>query len=195
MAPVFFSAFLYIVLGMAIHRLGPQYSLLSPRMVCSISCHFTIPRPLSFDASLMYQYFFTFIIADIVSLILQAVGGGQAASGAGTGKPTQSATNIMVAGIIFQLVTMAIFMSCGVDFAIRRTKDKPYSFRVKRLGEGAAQSGELGSGPTGSMSGESAVGEKGTVQEDKAVLRKWWSIMLAVLVSSTMILLRGGIFS
>lgn len=33
MAPVYFSAFVYIVLGMAINRMGQQYSVLTPRMV------------------------------------------------------------------------------------------------------------------------------------------------------------------
>lgn len=33
MAPVYFSAFLYVILGVAIRRLGQQYSALTPRMV------------------------------------------------------------------------------------------------------------------------------------------------------------------
>ena len=32
-APVYFSAFVYIVLGMAINRIGQQYSILTPKMV------------------------------------------------------------------------------------------------------------------------------------------------------------------
>lgn len=35
-APVYFSAFVYIVLGMAINRTGQQYSVLTPKMVSPI---------------------------------------------------------------------------------------------------------------------------------------------------------------
>ena len=110
MAPVFFSAYNYILLGQAITALGPVYSILRPGW-----------------------YFAVFLVADLVSLILQAVGGGQAASSAATAAPTDSATNIMVAGIIFQLISMGVFVVLGVDFVVRRIKGRPYTFRQKQM--------------------------------------------------------------
>lgn len=110
MAPVFFSAYCYTILGAAINVLGPQYSALEPR-----------------------NYFIVFITADLVSLILQAIGGGQAASAAATSSPTKSATDIMVAGIIFQLCSMVVFVALGVDFILRASGKRPYAFQERRL--------------------------------------------------------------
>ena len=110
MAPVFFSAYCYVLLGTAIHRLGERFSCIPSRL-----------------------YFFIFITADLVSLILQAVGGGQAAAGAAKGAPTQRASNTMVAGIIFQLIAMGIFIACGLDFAWRVVKDRPYGYRTRQI--------------------------------------------------------------
>jgi len=110
MAPVFFSAYNYILLGQAITHLGPVYSMLRPKW-----------------------YFAVFLVADVISLILQAVGGGQAASSAAEAVPTDSATNIMVAGIIFQLISMAVFVVLGVDFVVRKVKDMPYGFRKRQM--------------------------------------------------------------
>lgn len=89
------------------------------------------------------QYFIIFLTADTISLILQAVGGAQASKSAATSIPTQSATDIMVAGIIFQLIAMVIFMALGVDFVVRRTIKKPYAFQARRIAKTAAtNSGE-----------------------------------------------------
>ncbi|OCF34088.1 hypothetical protein I317_05638 [Kwoniella heveanensis CBS 569] len=155
MAPVFFSAFDYVILGLAIKRLGPQYSVLRPNW-----------------------YFFTFITADLISLILQAVGGGQASSSAAEGAPTQSATNIMVAGIIFQLVAMATFMTLGADFIIRATMRRPYKFQERwthnRL-----------------MKKQQKRRDSEKTLTARAHLRAWWIMLIAVAISSTMILIRG----
>lgn len=46
---------------------------------------------------------------DIISLAVQAAGGGKAAAGFSKGTDTSVGTNIMVAGIIFQLVAIIVF--------------------------------------------------------------------------------------
>lgn len=92
----------------------------------------------------------------------------------------------MVAGIIFQLCTMAIFVGCGVDFAIRAARDKPWAFRVRRI---AAAQATIAPTLTPTPSDT----EKGgyIVRTDERELGKWRQIMAATFISSTMILLRG----
>ena len=168
MAPVFFSAYDYIILGMAIDRLGPQYSVLRPR-----------------------NYFILFILADIVSLILQAVGGGQAAASAADSAPTQSATDIMVAGIIFQLVSMAVFVVLGFDFILRASKDRPYAFREKHMSAKKAQSSEALSPAISEGLSEP---EKDISTENSRApdgLKPWWLMLAGCLVSSIAIVVRG----
>ncbi|WWC69039.1 uncharacterized protein I206_102975 [Kwoniella pini CBS 10737] len=190
MAPVFFSAYDYVVLGMAINKLGPQYSLLQPK-----------------------YYFATFITADIISLILQAVGGGQASSSAAEGAPTQSATNIMVAGIIFQLVSMGVFLTLGLDFILRATSEKAYGFRERQISKNIAKRQEKESKiaaekPTLThvSSDDTRVATEGQIKPNEDVeaqhikeeefeqhnhIRNWWILLAGVLISSTMILIRG----
>lgn len=139
------------------------------------------------------QYFLTFITADIISLALQAIGGGSAASGAATGLPKQWATDIMVVGICAQLVTMAIFLGCGIDFAIRVFKDKPWGFRLRQIQ--AQQSVTLTPEVSGGSDRSAAVDaekDAGAVIVDvKGDLKQWRWIIAATLLSSTMIVLRG----
>jgi hypothetical protein len=92
----------------------------------------------------------------------------------------------MVAGIIFQLCTMAIFVGCGIDFAIRAARDKPWAFRVRRIAAAQATTASTLT-PTPSDS------EKGgyIAQAEQGDLGKWRKIMAATFISSTMILLRG----
>ncbi len=86
-APTFFSAVLYVVLGLLVKRMGPSSSLLSARM-----------------------YTIVFGTCDFISLVAQAVGGAMASGAANqAGGDTTSGTHIMVGGIAFQLVTMTFF--------------------------------------------------------------------------------------
>ncbi|WRT65291.1 uncharacterized protein IL334_002234 [Kwoniella shivajii] len=178
MAPVFFSAYDYVVLGMAINRLGPQYSLLKPK-----------------------YYFATFITADVISLVLQAIGGGKASAAAGDGVPTASATNIMVAGIIFQLISMGIFMLLGADFIIRATAEKPYQFQLRRIATETEKRTRRSSAQTLTEVDTESQGkpeqdtEAQHVREEQSSehehIRAWWILLVGVAISSTMILIRG----
>jgi len=72
MGPVFFSAWVYTLLGMIIHRLkGYRYSL--------------IPANL---------YLVVFIVSDLVALILQAIGGGKSAVNARNYTSTKKSTRV-----------------------------------------------------------------------------------------------------
>ena len=87
-APCFFSAAIYYILGQMITQYGRRYSLISARMYLAI-----------------------FISFDIISIVIQAVGGAIASKAGGEDPPgnTKPGTNIMMAGIIIQLISMSAF--------------------------------------------------------------------------------------
>lgn len=60
-----------------------------------------------------------FIPCDVVSLVLQAVGGGMAASADNDLELLNMGTNIMIAGLAFQVFTMLMFSLCSLDFGLR----------------------------------------------------------------------------
>jgi hypothetical protein len=87
-APTFFTAGIYVILGRMIAIAGPGVSPIGP-----------------------VWYLWIFCTVDVISLVIQAVGGGSAAV-AFNSEPqgnTKIGTNIMVAGIDFQLVSVVIF--------------------------------------------------------------------------------------
>lgn len=94
-APVFFSAALYVLLGKLIRDLGRASSILSAKWYTIIFC-----------------------TCDVVSLIIQAVGGAMA-SMADTNEEQDRGTDIMEGGIGFQLATMTLFGVLLGDFARR----------------------------------------------------------------------------
>ncbi|WWC60051.1 uncharacterized protein I303_102614 [Kwoniella dejecticola CBS 10117] len=113
--PAFYSAWAYTILGYCITQLGPAYSLLKPNM-----------------------YLAVFVTADVISLVIQAIGGGKAAVAAQEGTDTHSATKVMLAGILFQLGTMTVFVALASDFILRVIFRKPYNFLKKRHSKSAA---------------------------------------------------------
>ncbi|KAL1646065.1 hypothetical protein SLS58_003485 [Diplodia intermedia] len=87
--PTFWTAALYVILGRLIALAGP-----------------TNPSPLT-----PQTYLIIFCTADVVSLVLQAIGGGMASVAASAVPPQDTApgTNIMVAGIVFQMAAITVF--------------------------------------------------------------------------------------
>jgi hypothetical protein len=87
-APAFFTAGIYVILGRLIRMFGRHVSPIGPN-----------------------TYLYIFCPADIISLVIQAIGGGQAASAYAKTPPgdTSTGTHIMVAGIVFQLFAVLIF--------------------------------------------------------------------------------------
>lgn len=107
-APTFMSASLYWAGGLIISHLDPSKSWVSGNWFKGI-----------------------FIVADVVSLVIQAIGGGMAGSAVGTNpKPDQlhKGSNIMLAGIVIQLAIMVFYVAymAAWTFLARRT--------VKRAG-------------------------------------------------------------
>jgi magnesium-transporting ATPase (P-type) len=112
-APTFFSAVNYTVLGLLVDRAGRKSSVLGARHGL-----FTV----------------VFVTCDVISLIIQSVGGAMASIADNDGKDTAPGTHTMVAGIAFQTVTMFIFLLLFVEYIVkhhRRSKDwRPTDWKV-----------------------------------------------------------------
>lgn len=92
-APVFFCAGIYVTLARTINAFNPTLSRIQP--------------------SLFYKIF---IPADIVSLILQGVGGGMSSSSSGR---SQTAIDLALAGLGFQVFTLVVFSALFIDYLAR----------------------------------------------------------------------------
>ncbi|KAH8810215.1 RTA1-like protein [Flagelloscypha sp. PMI_526] len=101
LAPTFTLAGVFTVFGQIIRTLGPQYARLTPVM-----------------------YSVIFISADVVSLIVQAVGGGIASNVAQAGAPERGG-HIMLGGIIFQFVVLLLSVAMAMEYFIRYYKRLP----------------------------------------------------------------------
>ncbi|TNY22111.1 RTA1 like protein-domain-containing protein [Rhodotorula diobovata] len=106
LAPCFFSATCYGILGMVVRALGRQYSVLRPSL-----------------------YLWIFCVADLVAIVVQAIGGAMAALALQDGKSSESGTHIMVAGIAFQLACMIAFSGLALDVYRRARRDRSYRSR------------------------------------------------------------------
>ncbi|GAA5990628.1 hypothetical protein JCM10908_003160 [Rhodotorula pacifica] len=88
-APTFYSASLYWAAGLAIARVAPHKSCIPPKWFKAM-----------------------FICADVVSLVVQAAGGGMAGSNNGTNTSTiKTGSNVMLTGIVIQLVVMLFYVT------------------------------------------------------------------------------------
>jgi hypothetical protein len=92
----------FVIFGTIIRHLGPQYSRLSPKW-----------------------YTILFCTCDVISLVIQAVGGGKAAIASGNDMDPTPGGNIMLGGISFQLLTITVYAICASEFYVRYTQDWP----------------------------------------------------------------------
>lgn len=98
-APAFLSAAIYLCLARIVVVYGEHISRFSPR-----------------------TYTITFCTCDFFSLLLQAAGGGIAAS-ANDQSTTQAGINTMLAGLSFQVFSLALFAAACAEFALRLHKN------------------------------------------------------------------------
>ncbi|RDB15560.1 Uncharacterized protein C17G6.02c [Hypsizygus marmoreus] len=99
LAPTPLLAANFVILGRVIRRLGTYYSRLPPRWYIVIFC-----------------------TCDVISLIIQGTGGGLAASA--DIDPTPGG-NVMLGGIVFQLVTIIVYSTFAIEFFVRYACDRP----------------------------------------------------------------------
>lgn len=108
LAPAFFTATLYLLLGILIQQ-APQYSILTPRSYLVIFCGI-----------------------DFLSLLLQAIGGGMA-GGADTQDTLDKGTDVMVGGVFVQIAGMTAFTILGLLFILKSYRNKR-TFDARILG-------------------------------------------------------------
>lgn len=108
-APAFLAAGIYLTLARIVLTFGVENSRIKAK---------SYPR--------------IFIPCDVISLLLQAAGGGIASAASHQNKNPDVGDNIMVAGLAFQVLTLLIFMCLAADFAYRTMT------RYKRLGADSA---------------------------------------------------------
>ncbi|KAF7300317.1 hypothetical protein HMN09_00915000 [Mycena chlorophos] len=106
LGPTPLAAANFVILEHIIRRLGPEYSRLSPG-----------------------QYTAVFLLGDVVSLIVQAIGGAAAAAAVNMRKNPAEGGRIMLGGIAFQMAIITIYVLCAGEFVLRYLRDWP----VRRL--------------------------------------------------------------
>lgn len=99
-APAFFAAGIYLTLSRIVITVGESNSRIK---------------------ALSYPRFF--IPCDFISLLLQAIGGGMASVASNNHESPDNGDHIMVAGLAFQVLTLAIFILICTDFAIRTVRN------------------------------------------------------------------------
>lgn len=113
-APAFMAGGIYLCLRRIVYAFGPENSRIAPESYTRI-----------------------FIPCDLLSLLLQAAGGGLASTESHENKNPALGDHIMVAGLAFQVFTLLIFMVLCIDFAVRTRR------RYKELGEAALDQNPL----------------------------------------------------
>lgn len=93
-APAFLSAAIYLCFSRIVVVYGAKISYLRPK-----------------------TYTYVFIAGDFIALLLQAAGGGITASS--KGNTQQIGINIMIAGVSWQVFSLAVFAALAADFAVR----------------------------------------------------------------------------
>jgi len=119
----------FVIFGVLIHRLGAQYSRLSPR-----------------------SYTIFFLSCDVISLVVQGVGGGMAAVESGNGINPAKGGHIMLGGIAFQLFVIVVYVFFAGEFFVRYLWKRPIrATESSEYYENSSES-EYDSNGTGGMS-------------------------------------------
>ncbi|KAF8956219.1 RTA1 like protein-domain-containing protein [Flammula alnicola] len=117
-APTPLLAANFVIFGRLIRRLGAGYSRLSPRL-----------------------YTIIFTTCDVVSLVVQGLGGGLAATASDFAGANRGA-NIMLGGIVFQLIVIIAYAICAIEYFVRYHKHAPVSYGIKIRDDKSAASND-----------------------------------------------------
>ncbi|KAK4694068.1 hypothetical protein P7C71_g3443, partial [Lecanoromycetidae sp. Uapishka_2] len=107
-APAFVAAGIYLTLKHIILETGSSSSRLQPRM-----------------------YTWTFILADLFSLVLQGAGGGIAATANHGSNMQVVGNNLMMTGIVWQVFTLLLFGFLVTDYYLRARKEQLSTSAIK----------------------------------------------------------------
>ncbi|TFK73783.1 RTA1-like protein [Pluteus cervinus] len=112
MSPTFILAANFVMFGRIITWLGTGYSRLPSKLYAKL-----------------------FLSCDVISLIVQAVGGGMA-DAATTLEAANRGAHIMLGGIVFQLFIIIIYSILATEFLVRYAYDKPFTYRTSNTPRG-----------------------------------------------------------
>jgi len=101
-APTFLIAANFIILGRLIRNIGTQYSRLKPNMYAIVFC-----------------------LADLVALVIQAVGGAKASLAVENGNDPEAGGHIMLAGIVFQMASIVVYTGLAIELLTRVLTNRP----------------------------------------------------------------------
>ncbi|KII94270.1 hypothetical protein PLICRDRAFT_422235 [Plicaturopsis crispa FD-325 SS-3] len=110
-APTPLIAANFVIFGRVIGVLGSQYSRFSAKI-----------------------YMIVFCSADVIALIVQALGGATAAHAVDTGKNPIKGRDLMLGGIIFQLISITIYGLLVMEYLVRYFRDVPLRLAAPRAG-------------------------------------------------------------
>ncbi|KAJ6573327.1 RTA1 like protein-domain-containing protein [Mycena sp. CBHHK59/15] len=91
----------FVLLAQIVRRLGQSYSWITAKW-----------------------YSIIFVSCDIIALVVQGLGGGQAAHAATTGHDPKLGANVMLAGIAFQFATLTLYIISAAEFFRRYIKKR-----------------------------------------------------------------------
>ncbi|CZR59362.1 related to phospholipid-translocating ATPase [Phialocephala subalpina] len=98
-SPAFIAAGIYLTLKHVIRTFGEERSRLPAKYITWI-----------------------FITCDIISILCQAIGGGMAGGAGDNVKTRDNGTNLMIAGIVWQVATLTVFAGLVVDYAMSTSR-------------------------------------------------------------------------
>ncbi|KAK9237495.1 RTA1 like protein-domain-containing protein [Lipomyces kononenkoae] len=98
-APAFFMAGVYYLLGEITVIWGTEYARFRP-----------------------WTYTKIFVTLDVLSIVIQGIGGGVASSNLNSNSSTQTGTDIMIGGLAFQVCATLLFMISCLDYYLRVRK-------------------------------------------------------------------------
>jgi len=149
MGPTPLLAANFVIFGAIIHRLGAQYSRLNPTL-----------------------YAIFFLSCDVISLIIQGVGGGMASAEFGNDEDPAKGGHVMLGGIAFQLFVIILYASCAGEFFIR------YLWRI----------------PIRATESSSDDDEKSKFSEERGEINDKMQLMIAALLFSTLCLIIRAVY-
>jgi len=107
-APTPLIAANFVILGRLIKLVGSEYSRLGPNMYTIIFC-----------------------TADVVALIIQAVGGASASRAVKNGEDPEKGGHVMLGGIVFQMIAIVFYTILALEFLARVILRRPVHPRAK----------------------------------------------------------------
>ncbi|CDZ98167.1 RTA-like protein [Phaffia rhodozyma] len=164
LAPALIMASNYLILGLIINKLGIQYSRIAPKWYTVIFCS-----------------------GDIISLIVQAIGGASAAIAVQDTslprKDPEKGAKIMVGGIIFQMFVMVLFTALGAEFLFRWATNRPFVRTISS--EGSSDQVDESPGSALKQSPEK------TASSEEAEVERWRLLLIGLAGSTLLIFIRS----